>query len=176
MEGQEFLKQQYISLREEIKETKTRIFKIAGFGIFVVPAAQYIAKAYQLDIIFIALPLLVIMVALLYLSENHALMRCGYYIKEHIEPKMIIGWEAWLAEKGRYDRRSVDKYLSYSFCLLFLIYYSGALYAVGRYALHEFGATAMLAMVGSYVVIGVTFIIYFYIHMKTCTTTVHEKK
>lgn len=33
----------------------------------------------------IALPLLIMVVAMLYLSENHAVMRCGRYIREEIE-------------------------------------------------------------------------------------------
>ena len=133
MDESQFLMEEYKTLREEIRETKARIFKLVGFGIFAVPVAHFVAQTYRLDVVILSLPLLVIVVALLYLSENHALMRCGCYIREHIEPKVedtigevillekgsdrsiepkvkdTIGWETWL-ENG-FGRRTVDKYV-----------------------------------------------------------------
>jgi hypothetical protein len=84
MDKQEFMKQQYISLREEIKETKARIFKTLGFGLVVVPAANFVATTYQVDVLIMLMPCLIIVVALIYLSENRAKMRCGRYIRLHI--------------------------------------------------------------------------------------------
>ena len=178
METKEFIREQFITLRDEIKETKARMFKLAGFGIFSVPAAQFVAKAFQLDIITIALPLLVVIVTLLYLSENHALMRCGRYIRKHIEPKIssdIVGWEAWLEEDGRFERRTVDKFLSYSFYMLFFIYYVGALYMAGRFVYKEFGIILLSVLISFYSAIGIWFVVFLIKNNRTCTTTLLEK-
>ena len=86
MENDKFLIQQYISLREEVKETKARIFKLAGLGIVGMPASYFLAHTYKLEILIISLPILICTILLLFLAENRALMRCGMYIKEHIEP------------------------------------------------------------------------------------------
>jgi hypothetical protein len=44
MERAEFLKNQYLMLRDEIKEAKARIFYIAAIGLFVLPGGQYLCE------------------------------------------------------------------------------------------------------------------------------------
>src|SRR5712691_8930930 len=141
MDRQEFLKQQFITLREEVRETKDRIFKTMGFGLVVVPGSNFLAQAYQIDTITLSLPVLVVVVALLYLSEENALMRCGRYIKHHIEPDIpdAVGWEQWLEMSSTWDARSVDKHVSYAFYLLFLVYFVGSAFIAGRFAMSAFG-------------------------------------
>ena len=116
MEKSEFLRYEYLTLREEIKETKARIFKLAGIGIVGMPSAYFFAKAYQLEVLVMSLPILICTVVLLYLSESRALMRCGQYIRTKIEPAIIdthgicgTGWECWLEEKAKGDRRGGSK-------------------------------------------------------------------
>jgi hypothetical protein len=130
MDGVEFLLSEYATLREEIKETKARMFKLAVLGIIGVPSAGSIARDYKLEEIILSLPFLICAFVLLYLSENLALMRCGKYIKEVIEPKIrdeqnLVGWEHWLEDtaQDKYDRRRVDKYVAYFFYIIFGTYY-----------------------------------------------------
>ncbi len=59
MENENFMIQQYISLREEVKETKARIFKLAGYGIVGMPASYFLAHTYKLEILIISLPILI---------------------------------------------------------------------------------------------------------------------
>lgn len=173
MDKQEFLKQQYLTLREEIRETKDRIFKTMGFGLVVVPASHFLAQAYKIDTVILSLPVLVVVVALIYLAENNALMRCGRYIKHHIEPEIreVIGWEEWLETKSSYDARAVDKYLSYAFYLLFLVYFAGSVFLAARFALQTYGMLATSLLLGGYVAIGIWFIIFLLKSIKISTTT-----
>lgn len=117
MDKNEFAKQQFITLREEIKETKARIFTIQSLGIIVVPASAFLGKAYNIDILILTTPLLVMVVALMFLFETNSLMRCGIYIKEKIEPLIqdIEGWEEWLQLPGSFDKRKAEIYMSISF-------------------------------------------------------------
>jgi hypothetical protein len=173
MDRQEFLKQQYLSLREEIRATKDRIFKTMGFGLIVVPSATFLAKAYDVDTFILSLPVLVVVVALIYLSENNALMRCGRYIKYHIEPAIadVVGWEQWLERIGPWDARSVDKYLSYAFYLLFFVYFAGSVFLAGRFAIEKYGIIPGVILLAVYIAIGVWFVIYLITAIQVSTST-----
>jgi len=173
MDKHEFMKQQYITLREEVKETKDRIFKTMGFGLVVVPASHFLSQAYKIDTVILSLPILVVVVALIYLAENNALMRCGRYLKLHIEPeiKEVIGWEVWLETRSSYDTRAVDKYLSYAFYLLFLVYFAGSVFLVTRFALQTYGTLTTALLLGTYVAIGIWFVIFLFKNIKISTTT-----
>ncbi|MDH5179450.1 MAG: hypothetical protein OEZ39_02120 [Gammaproteobacteria bacterium] len=177
MEKQEFLKQQFLSLREEIKDTKSRIFKIMGFGLVVVPAAQFLAQAYKIDTVALSLPFLVIVVALLYLAENNAVIRCGRYLKHHIETeiKEVIGWEEWLETKSSYDTRSVDKYLSYAFHLLFFVYFINSVFLATKFSISSYGMIVTAVILGAYVAIGVWFLIFLFKNIKVSTIVEHDK-
>ena len=172
MDKQDFLKQQYLTLREEIKETRARIFKTLGFGLVVVPAANFLAKSFQIDTIMLSIPILVIAVALVYLAENNALMRCGRYIRHHIEPEIkgILGWETWLETPGILKTRDVDKYLSYCFCLLFFVYFVGSIYMAAQFALdHQYGQLVTSLLICIYVAIGILFVIYLIKNIRVST-------
>lgn len=47
-------------------------------------------------------------------------MRCGRYIREHIEPSIedVVGWEAWLSKPDEKKRRTVDFFAFVSFNML----------------------------------------------------------
>lgn len=130
----DFLKEEYLTLRTEIKETKGRIFKLAGLGVVAMPSAYFLAKTQDIDVLVLSLPLIICAIVLLYMSESRALMRCGKYIREKIEPNAGIGWETWLEEVGHkeQDRRIVDKLLTIFFYFLWAVYYIASVYlAVG---------------------------------------------
>ena len=141
MQKDDFIKTQYLSLRDEIKDTKARMFKLVGYGIVVVPSAHFISEKFDLDVILIAIPLLVIVVSLYYVAEVSALMRCGRYIREVVEPEIkdFMGWEEWLEHKDTGNTRCVDKYVSYCFIILFLIYYLGSVHLSVKFIMGKFG-------------------------------------
>jgi hypothetical protein len=102
MERDKFMEIEYQTLREEIKQTKDRIFKLAGFGLIGMPSAYSFANIYDIQVLVLSLPIMICTIFLLFLSETRALMRCGTYIKNKLEPNINnnadtrIGWEAWL--------------------------------------------------------------------------------
>lgn len=178
MDDQEFLKLQFITLRDEIRETKDRIFKTMGIGLLGLPASYFLAKAYKIDTVIILLPFIVVVVALLYLAENNALMRCGRYIKHNIEPQRIIGWETWLETKGAdtWDARDVDKHLYIAFYLFFVLYFVGAAFIACRFVLSKCGTTAWVISIITYSAIGMLSAAYFLKYNRVSTTTEDEYK
>ena len=165
MDKTEFLKNQFVSLREEIAESKKRVFQTMGFGLVVVPGSHFLAQAYALDTVTLSLPILVIVVSLVYLSENNAIMRCGRYIKQHIEPEIndTIGWEQWIEDNaGDFDTRSVDKHMFYAFYLLFFVYFAGSVFIACRFAKAHFDIFLTASMLGGYVAVGVWFFIFLF--------------
>jgi hypothetical protein len=165
--SREFALQQYLTLREEIKETKERLFKVMTFGIIGVPAANYLSDRFKIPEILLALPALVLIIALMYLAENHGLMRCGRFIRTHVEPRFsdVKGWERWLEESD--ERRSVDRYVAYSFFLLFIVYYVGTAGAAGAYAIRTYEIWQYSALIGLYVSVGVLFLGYLAMNLRT---------
>ena len=178
MQKEEFLKIQLTSLRDEIRDTKGRIFKTLGFGLSVVPAAHFLAQAYEVDILLITIPILVKVVALLYLSENHALMRCGRYIRLCIEPHVpeVLGWEKWLATPDEIEKRTVERYLTFAFYLLFLVYYVGSVFLAVRFALTEYGRIAGYALLAFYSASGLGVGLFLVRKMMSSTTTATESE
>jgi hypothetical protein len=57
-----------------------------------------------------------------FIAQRTGLMRCGTYIRCHIEPLIdgITGWETWLETRPR-QRRS-DQFSFYSFLLICFFY------------------------------------------------------
>jgi hypothetical protein len=124
MDKGRFMELQYLTLRKEIEDTKARIFKIAVGGSAAVPVARYVVQAYDIEAAMVLLPFLVIIVTLLFLAENNALMRCGCYIRKHIESQIpVLGWEEWEETETEFDVRAADRYSVYSFYVLSAVYY-----------------------------------------------------
>ncbi len=179
MDKTEFLKNQFLSLREEIAESKKRVFQTMGFGLVVVPGSHFLAQAYTLDTVTLSLPILVIVVSLVYLSENNAIMRCGRYIKQHIEPEIneTIGWEQWIEDNaGIFDTRSVDKNMFYAFYLLFFVYFAGSVFIACRFAKANFDIFFTASMLGVYFALGVWFLIFLFKTGYVSLTTNTKKK
>jgi len=133
MKREKFLELEYMTLRKEIENSKDRLFKIMVGGATIIPTAQYVVQLLKTEIdniwaIKSLLPFLVIIMILLFLSENNSLMRCGWYIREHIEPQItpkIHGWENWLEQEMEPSIRLVDRFVITGFYLLSACYYVG---------------------------------------------------
>jgi hypothetical protein len=172
MTKQEILKLQFVSLREEIKESKVRMHKTLLFGLTVAPAASIFGQIKQVEVLLLLIPLFIVIIALLYQSDGHAVMRCGTYIKNYIESEIsdFTGWEEWLFENGQLKNRAVDILLLSSFYLLFFIYYVTATFIASSTA-KNFGPTAHAVVTGGYSAIGVVCAVFLAMNFRSSTQT-----
>jgi uncharacterized membrane protein YfcA len=124
MATDEFMKQQYLTLRDEIRESKARIFWLLIIGMFLVMAAGYLAAAYPSAVANPAIPFLLIGVMLAYVSEQNNIARAGRYLRETVEPRIenLMGWEHWLETKPHL--REVDHAFVLGITMLFLIFFA----------------------------------------------------
>lgn len=157
MNNKKFLERQYKTLRKEIEFTRDRMYKTIIAGASFMPAAQYLSQIYEITVLTLLLPLLVTIFLLLYISDLHALMRCGCFIRLHIEKTFpdVMGWEEWL-ESDDYidDRRNVDKFVNYSFYLLSAIYYIVSIWLATQMAYDIFGILGLATTLGIYIALG----------------------
>lgn len=176
MDASEFHREQYLTLRKEIEDIRDRMHKIVVFGLVVVPSAHFVADKYEVDSIVYSLPMLVIVIALLYLADNNALMRCGRFIRLHIEPQAspTQGWEDWLETKAPWDTRTVDRYLAFAFFGLFLVYFVGAISTAVEFAYRLHGALAASGILGFYIAVGVWFSIFLTKNIRFRTTSTED--
>ncbi len=168
----DYLINQFKTLRKEIEETKARIFKITGFGVLIIPAAHFVGQAYHIDVLLLAMPVLVIVIALFFLSENHALYRAGSYIRRYIEPhasKHFDGWERWMTRADGYNKRTVDRYTNYTFFLLSIVYYLCSVFLSARFAIGQYDIICGAVVLSIYISIGILFFIFFSFSMMACT-------
>jgi len=137
MTRDDFQKMQYEALRQEILSTQRRNLQTLGFGALSVPAASYLAQVHNLPALSLTIPLLVLGIALLYLADNHGIIRCGKYIREHIEKDLnneaFLGWETWLELGQGQGRRSPERYTTWCFYLLFLLYFVASVFMAWKY-------------------------------------------
>ena len=172
IDHQRFLELQYSTLRKEIETAKSNMFKLVVGGAAVIPAAQSLANTYSIGAITLALPLIVVVLVLLFLTENHSIMRAGTYILEQIEPKAegVIGWETWLnSTMGSGGKRTVDKLLVFAFAVLAASYFMVSVVLAARYALQEFGLQGQYLVGGAYLGIGVVLVFVLYSQAQTDT-------
>lgn len=159
MEIDKIIELQFQTLRKEVELTKERIFKIIVGGATVVPGAQFLAASFDLGIVTLLMPFLVVIVTLLFLAEMNALMRCGRYIRTEIEPifktKEFNGWETWLETHSDIDTRKVDKFVGYSFYILTFFYYIIAVYLASDFAYAIYGIIGLAIALGLYIAVGV---------------------
>ena len=133
----EFTKQQYLTLRDEIRDSKSRIFWLMIIGIALVMIAGYLAAEHPSAFANAATPFLLIALMLSFVSEQNNIARAGRYIREVVEPinQDIPGWEHWLELKK--PVREVDHCFVVGFAVLFsgfLCYYHIAYVATTRHA------------------------------------------
>ncbi len=178
MDENDFCKEQYLTLREEIRETKNRIFYIGAIALFVAPAGQFIVRAMDAQFVVLLLPLLVMSVALLYLSENHALMRCGRFIKHHVEPRYptVDGWENWLETPDPSQPRSVDRLAAYAIYLVLGCYYVATTVAAEKFCLTEYGVEKAHLALGLYAGCGIVAVAFLLKNIRSSTATLADIK
>jgi hypothetical protein len=191
MTTEEFLKQEFITLREEIKETKRRMFLVVVLGTLLVLAGAFLVEmtapalkasdgersmpVFYGSLGVAATPYAVLLLILLYVAEQNTILRAGRYVKEHIEPRIpdTIGWERWL--ESQRGLRGVDKAFLASFLVIFLIYYFVSVGVAANALASAFGEswsaqTATLALV-PYVVGGLWALIVALRHWHAMTHT-----
>lgn len=116
------LRDEFTSLREEIKATKARIFWILMIGLIGVPVLAYLATLAEFYV-WLLLPFSVLLLIVVFLSEQGSMMRAGRYIREQIEGKgeNAPRWEGWLESRPQF--RLADKHYVACFLLVFFLYY-----------------------------------------------------
>lgn len=176
MSNEEFMKQQYLTLREEIRSSKWRVFIVLVMGTLLVPIVAFAAQKFEFSYASASLPFLMLVLMLAFVMEQNSIVRAGKYLREHVEPRLEghPTWETWLESNGRL--REVDKYFFASFLIVFLIFYA---------ATSVQGFNSMLSDVrdrggigydhwyalGGYAVGGLWFIGVWLSHWRMCTST-----
>jgi uncharacterized membrane protein YfcA len=124
MPTEEFMKQQYLTLRDEIRESKARIFWLLIMGILLVLTAGYLAAEHPNAFANAAIPFLLIALMLSFVSEQNNIARAGRYLRETVEPTIqdVVGWEHWLESKPKL--REVDHQYVIGFTVLFFIFFA----------------------------------------------------
>jgi hypothetical protein len=141
MATDEFMKQQFLTLRDEIRESKARIFWLLIIAIFLVVAAGYLSAEHPSAFGNAAIPFLLLGLMLSFVSEQNNIARAGRYLRETIEPRIenLMGWEHWLETKPAL--REVDHSfvlgLSVLFLILFCITTSLSLVQLNKTNTHE---------------------------------------
>lgn len=170
MSMEEFMKQQYITLRDEIRASKARIFLIMILGTLFVPAAGYAAIATSAAFAAASMPFVVLVLMLAFVMEQNSIIRAGTYLKNHVEPHIegVTTWEHWL-ESNR-ALRDTDRYFFGSFLLVFFLFYAvGAGSAVE--AMIKEWPQHVYYVAGTYVIGGIWFVIVLMRHWHACTAT-----
>lgn len=121
------LELQFVALRAEILETKRQNFQTIGFGVASLPLGNLLAEK-SASLLYLALPAVVVVAALMYMGSNNAIIRCGEYIRTEVEPNGI-GWEQWLENTP--SARNADRVVSVAIRTLFAIYLLIALWLAG---------------------------------------------
>jgi uncharacterized membrane protein YfcA len=124
MSTDEFMKQEYLTLRDEIRESKARIFWLLIIGMVLVMAAGYLAAEHPSAFANAAIPFLLLGLMLSFVSEQNNIARAGRYLRETVEPRIqdLVGWEHWLESKP--SLREVDHQFVIGFSVLFLIFFA----------------------------------------------------
>jgi hypothetical protein len=171
MSVEEFMKQQYITLRDEIRAAKARMFVLMVLGSLVILVSGIVAQNVKLTYAEGSLPLIVLVLMMAFVMEQNSVIRAGRYLKEHVEPHLdgITTWEKWL-ESNR-ALRAADRYFFGSIMLIFFLFYLlGAGFALMSLACSEWRdqmwPAAMVYGIG-----GLWFVVVLLGHWRACTTT-----
>jgi uncharacterized membrane protein YfcA len=123
MNTDEFLRNQYLTLRDEIRESKTHIFWLLLSGMLLVMAAGYLAAEHPSAFANAAIPFLLLALMLAFVSEQNNIARAGRYLREVVEPRIqdLTCWEHWLESKQQL--REVDHAFVVGFTLIFMIFF-----------------------------------------------------
>ncbi len=172
MPVEEFMKQQYLTLRGEIRSCKARIFVLLVLGAVLIPAAAVAAQAFGATYATASMPFVTLVLMIAFVTEQNSIIRAGRYISEHVEPHMenVVTWECWL--KSNHKLRDTDRYFFASFLLVFMLFYAvGAGLAIESLASMWGGEDYYLYAGAGYVVGGLWFVLVIIKHWHSCTTT-----
>jgi quinol-cytochrome oxidoreductase complex cytochrome b subunit len=124
MSADDFMKHEYLTLRDEIRESKARIFWLLIAGMILVMTAGYLAAEHPSALANPAIPFLLLGIMLAYVSEQNNIARAGRYLRETVEPRIenLVGWEHWLESKPHL--REVDHSFVLGITVLFLIFFA----------------------------------------------------
>lgn len=170
MSAEEFMKQQYLTLRDEIRASKARVFMLLVLGTLFVPAVFFAAQAFESAFASAALPFVLLVLMLAFVMEQNGILRAGKYLKDHVEPHIEgqVTWESWL--ESNHKHRDMDRYFFVSFLLVFLLFYaigaSLAVVSISQYWPEDYWYTAI-----GYTVGGLWFIIVWLRHWHSCMST-----
>lgn len=171
MDKHEFVKQQYLTLRDEIRECKRRLFYLLLIAALFVPGAAFAADKFGAVFATASMPFVLLLLMLGAISEQNGIVRAGRYLREHVEPHIdgVVGWERWLESSHRL--RDVDRYFFGSFLLLMMVFYGvGTGYALQSLANLVQEKQIWLPLLG-YSVAGLWVLIVWLRHWHSCTTT-----
>jgi hypothetical protein len=170
MSSDQFMTQQYLTLRDEIRSSKARIFMLLVLGTLFVPAAGFAAQEYSATYASASLPFIILVLMLGFLMEQNSIIRAGRYLKEHVEPHIegVVTWENWLESNHRL--RDTDRYFFGSFLLVFVVFYavasgSAVISIAQQWPNQEWYAAA------AYGIGGLWFVVVLIRHWHSCTTT-----
>lgn len=117
-DNRELRRDYFITLREEIRETKARIFRIVIISVIGVITFAFLApNADRLALLLAPFGILIMM--MLYLAEQNELMRAGRYIMENVE-QSDRDWEHWVAAR---QLRSAERQFFACFIIVFFVFY-----------------------------------------------------
>lgn len=122
MDRNDFITEQFISLRREIEGRQARLFWIVVIGLLGLPFLScFVVGANSGS--GIVLPFFVLALIILFLAQQGQMMRAGRYIRECLERDVDFspGWESWL--ESRPELRQVDRHCSACFIVIFFVYY-----------------------------------------------------
>jgi uncharacterized membrane protein YfcA len=171
MKEDEFLKQQFLTLRAEIQASKRRALWILMLGIILAVAAAFLAAVEPKIFANAAIPLVLLVVILAFVVEQNSIIRAGRYIREHIEPSVqnVTGWERWLESNASY--REVDRFFFGGFIIIFLGFYAISC-TVSLDLFHDLKSALIAKCAGVTYGVGFLGVLFVLIrHWHSCTTT-----
>jgi hypothetical protein len=174
MNTEEFLKSQYLSLRDEIRESKEHVFWLLIAGMVLVMAAGYLAAEHPSAFANAAIPFLLLALMLAYISEQNNISRAGHYLKEIVEPRIqdLTCWEHWLESKHQF--REVDHAFVVGFSTIFLIFFAIST-SLTLWQLVLRGQEKYVWAVGGAYIAGALCIVYVFIRHWKASTAVESK-
>ncbi len=176
MTRDEFLKQEFLALRKEILDSKSRAFWILVVGIVLIVSASYLAVAHPSTFANPAIPIVLLVLVLAFIVEQNGIIRAGRYLREQVEPNIqdTMGWERWLESNRSY--REVDRFFFAGFIASFLGFFAIAS-SLSLLQLNDRPSTLLSKCAATAYGLGAVLVVFVLIrHWHSCTTTADEKK
>ncbi len=123
MEDNQFLRDQFASIRREIEGLQVRLFWTVIIGLLGVPTMTYVT--WDTDaLVWLVLPFFMLVLIMLFLAQHHQMVRAGRFMREEIEPRLsnTPSWETWLESKPEF--RLLDRHFFACFTIIFFVYYA----------------------------------------------------